>query len=95
MANGDVYALMRFFDISSNWFSLSIFSTLCEERLTADRLILSLAVISTVLSPSFRLAQKHNSPRVLTVCDDLPNAVTSSGAISSTSATLAIARSKS
>jgi len=65
-----------FCSINSNWFSLSIFSPLMDERLTAYWYIFSFFPISMVVMPNFRWAQKHKRLRALTIWGDFPKAVT-------------------
>jgi hypothetical protein len=56
-----------FFSSNSTPSSLATASPLFDKRLTADWHIPSLADIPTVVIPSFRCAQKHNSALALTV----------------------------
>jgi len=73
---GMSYVFMRYDLINSNPFSLSIISPLFDERLTAGWPNFNILAISTVLTPSFRCTQKHNSDLAFTVCGDLPKAIT-------------------
>jgi len=87
---------MRFYSINSNLFSLSIFSPLMDERVTADWHIFSFLPISmVVVIQSFRCAQKHKRLRALTVGGDFPKAITCSLSMPITSTTRCITRLKS